>query len=96
MATKETSAKTETLVSGYAAEDEKVGVKDGEFTGDVRYESTILVERKVDDEWVSVMTDRPRAGDRIPAKTMNRETGKLEQSTESTTAAGASRMPGKA
>lgn len=85
-----------TVAPGYAAEDEKVGVKDGQFEGGVRYEGTVLVEREIDGQWVSVMTDKPREGDRIQAHTLNPETGKLETSSESSTKAGAARMPGKA
>ena len=83
-------------VSGdFPVEDEKVGVKDGEFAGDTRYEGTVLVDRKVGDEWVSVMTDKPRPGDRVQAHSLNRETGQLETSQESGEKSGAARMPGK-
>lgn len=78
------------------AETQPVGLKGGEFVGDTRYEGTVLVDRKVGDEWVPVLTDRPRAGDRIQSHTFNRDTGTLVQSTESATKSGAARMPGKA
>lgn len=71
-------------------------IKDGEFQGNTRYEGTVLVDRKVNGEWVAVLTDRPREGDRIQQHTLNAETGKLEQSRESATKSGATRMPGRA
>lgn len=90
------AVRTDETVSGdFPAEGQKVGVKDGEFVGDTRYEGSVLVDREVDGEVVSVMTDRPRPGDRVQAHTLNVETGKLEQSQESTEKSGATRMPGK-
>lgn len=68
---------------------------DGVFDGNVRYEGSILVDREIDGEVVSVLTDKPRQGDKIQARTFDEKTGEFSQSTESTTKAGANRMPGK-
>lgn len=70
-------------------------VEDGEFAGDTRYEGSVLVDRKIGDDWVAVLTDKPRPGDRVQARVLNPETGKLEVSKESSTKSGATRMPGK-
>lgn len=89
------AATSEEPVSGdFPAEGQEVS-KDGVFDGTTRYEGSVLVDRKVGDEIVTVMTDKPRPGDQVQAHTLNDETGKLEQSKESTTKAGAARMPGK-
>ena len=56
----------------------------GEFDGTTRYDGTIQVERKVGDDWVSVLTDSPRPGDRVEAKSLNVETGELERSSRKT------------
>ncbi len=86
---------TDEPVSGdFPAEGQTVS-KDGEFDGSTRYEGTVLVERKVGDDWVSVMTDKPRPGDKVQAHTLDMESGELTTSTESTTKSGAARMPGK-
>ncbi|MFA7264902.1 MAG: hypothetical protein WC054_01080 [Candidatus Nanopelagicales bacterium] len=69
--------------------------EDGEFAGHTRYEGSVLVERKVGDDWVTVMTDNPRPGDRVQQHTLDRDTGELTHSSESTTKAGATRLPGK-
>lgn len=99
VAQKATTAKalrTDEPVSGdFPAEDQKVGVQDGEFVGDTRYEGTVLVERKFGDEWNVVMTDKPRPGDRVQAQTLNVESGELERSSEPSEKPGAARMPGK-
>jgi hypothetical protein len=90
------AARTDEPVSGdFPGEDQKVVGDDGVFKGETRYEGTVLVDRVVGDEVVQVMTDKPRPGDRVQAHTLNDETGELEQSKESTTKAGAARMPGK-
>lgn len=90
------AARTSAPVSGDSpAEGQSAGIEDGEFTGDARYEGTVLVERKVGDSWVSVLTDKPRPGDRVQALTLDRSTGSLERSSESSEKAGAARMPGK-
>ena len=68
---------------------------DGVFDGNVRYEGSVLVDREIDDEVVSVLTDKPRQGDRVQAKTFDEKTGEFMQSSESTTKAGATRLPGK-
>lgn len=68
---------------------------DGVFDGDVRYEGTVLVDREVDGETVSVLTDKPRRGDRVQAKTFDDATDKLTTSSESSEKPGSSRMPGK-
>ena len=86
---------TEEPVSGdFPAEGQTIS-EDGTFSGETRYEGTVLVDRKVGDDWVSVMTDKPRPGDKVQAHTLNPQTGELETSKESTTKAGASRIPGK-
>jgi hypothetical protein len=76
------AARTDDVVSGdYAAPgDEGLISEDGEFTGEARYEGTVLVERKVGDDYVSVLTDKPRPGDRVASKELNVETGELQQS----------------
>lgn len=89
------AARTDEPVSGdFPAEGQTIS-EDGVFDGTTRYEGSVLVERQVGDEWVTVMTDKPRPGDRIQAKTLNDETGELERSTESSEKSGAARMPGK-
>lgn len=69
--------------------------EDGVFDGDVRYEGSILVDREIDGQVVSVLTDKPRKGDKVQAKTFDDVTGEFVQSQESTTKAGATRLPGK-
>ena len=51
-----------------------------DFDGTVRFEGTVLVEREIGDDVVTVMTDKPRKGDKVQAQELNKETGKLEQS----------------
>jgi hypothetical protein len=74
------AARQDTPISGDFASpgDAENITEDGEYAGDVRYEGTVLVERDVDGEWVSVLTDKPRPGDRVPAKELNVETGERE------------------
>lgn len=56
-------------------------LEDGEFKGEFRYHGTVLVDREDEDgNVVSVMTDKPREGDRVQARTLNPDTGKLEAS----------------
>lgn len=69
--------------------------EDGVFDGEVRYEGSVLVDREVDGQTVSVLTDKPRKGDKVQARTFDDATGELTQSRESSTKAGASRLPGK-
>ena len=69
--------------------------QDGVFDGNVRYEGSILVDREIDGQVVSVLTDKPRSGDKVQAKTFDEATGEFVQSKESTTKAGATRLPGK-
>lgn len=61
---------------------------DREFAGDVRFEGTILVERKVGDDWAVVLTDKPRPGDRIQAQDYNEDTGDYEVSKRDSTSTG--------
>lgn len=89
------AARTDEPVSGDFPQEDQEVTKDGEFDGKTRYEGTILVDRQVGDDIVSVLTDRPRPGDKVQALTLNRETGELERSTESAEKSGAARMPGK-
>lgn len=58
------------------------GVKDGVFDGTVRYEGSVLVERDVDGGTVTVMTDKPRRGDRVQANELDVETGELKLSSK--------------
>jgi hypothetical protein len=95
-ATGGSKAAVETVDPAPDKESTDQGHKDGVFLGDTRYEGTVLVDREIDGEWVSVMTDKPREGDRIQAHTLNVETGKRERSAESSEKAGAARMPGRA
>lgn len=88
------SQSTDVRPGGYGTE-EKVGVTNDEFDGDVRYEGSILVERKVGDEWVTVMTDKPRPGDKVQQTVYDVEEGEFKSSSDSTTKPGAARMPGK-
>lgn len=69
--------------------------EEGVFDGNVRYDGSVLVDREVDGQIVSVLTDKPRKGDKVQAKTFDDATGQLVQSQESSTKAGASRLPGK-
>jgi hypothetical protein len=90
------AARSEEPVSGDFPADGQVISEDGVFNGETRYEGSVLVERKVGEDWVTVMTDKPRPGDRVQAQSLNVETGEREVSKESGDKPGATRMPGKA
>lgn len=86
------SSSTGAGVKGKAAEETEPGtggLKDGVFDGTVRYEGSVLVERDVDGETVTVMTDKPRKGDRVQANEMDPETGELRRSTKEADSASA-------
>jgi hypothetical protein len=79
-------AEEKSTASSKQAAEEKApgegGLKDGVFDGTVRYEGSILVERDIDGETVTVLTDKPRRGDRIQANELNTATGEMQRSTK--------------
>lgn len=61
----------------------------GEFDGEVRYDGTVLVDREIDGEVVSVLTDKPRKGDKVQAHEFNDSKDGLQQSTKESDAGSA-------
>jgi hypothetical protein len=79
MADAKSTASGDKVASEKGPEDYEKGA---DFDGEVRFDGSVLVDREIDGEVVTVMTDKPRKGDKIQAHELNDETGKLEPASD--------------